>query len=227
MKSKIIKVWRLKTVKKNKWIGMAAVFIMAILIISVYIYKMNISPNSSVSDQRNDGEQTETKKYETEKGSGEAFEVRLRKYGFEVLSLNQNRMEDGSDYIEIELEITNYDGQEQILALNSVCLVIENTAGTETNRVFIENIGDINNEVSGTDYYHYQIPANSSSIEKLFFKINKSELEESARIALHFSPFGTEGAILYGKDENGDVVKIQDTENAADIFIESLLKGEE
>lgn len=48
--------------KKNKWIGMAAVFIMAILIISVYIYKMNISPNSSVSDQRNDGEQTETKK---------------------------------------------------------------------------------------------------------------------------------------------------------------------
>ena len=213
--------------KKNKWIGMAAVFIMAILIISVYIYKMNISPNSSVSDQRNDGEQTETKKYKTEKGSGEAFEVRLRKYGFEVLSLNQNRMEDGSDYIEIELEITNYDGQEQILALNSVCLVIENTDGTETNRVFIENIGDINNEVSGTDYYHYQIPANSSSIEKLFFKINKSELEESARIALHFSPFGTEGAILYGKDENGDVVEIQDTENAADIFIESLLKGEE
>lgn len=213
--------------KKNKWIGMAAVFIMAILIISVYIYKMNISPNSSVSDQRNDGEQTETKKYEIENGSGEAFEVRLRKYGFEVLSLNQNRMEDGSDYIEIELEITNYDGQEQILALNSVCLVIENTDGTETNRVFIENIGDINNEVSGTDYYHYQIPANSSSIEKLFFKINKSELEESARIALHFSPFGTEGAILYGKDENGDVVEIQDTENAADIFIESLLKGEE
>lgn len=213
--------------KKNKWIGMAAVFIMAILIISVYIYKMNISPNSSVSDQRNDGEQTETKKYEIENGSGEAFEVRLRKYGFEVLSLNQNRMEDGSDYIEIELEITNYDGQEQILALNSVCLVIENTDGTETNRVFIENIGDINNEVSGMDYYHYRIPANSSSIEKLFFKINKSELEESARIALHFSPFGTEGAILYGKDENGDVVEIQDTENAADIFIESLLKGEE
>ena len=214
-------------VKKNKWIGMAAVFIMAILIISVYIYKMNISPNSSVSDQRNDGEQTETKKHETENGSGEAFEVRLRKYGFEVLGLNQNRMEDGSDYIEIELEITNYDGKEQVLALNSVCLVIENTDGTETNRVFIENIGDINNEVSGTDYYHYQIPANSSSIEKLFFKINKSELEESARIALHFSPFGTEGAILYGKDENGDVVEIQDTENAADIFIESLLKGEE
>ena len=213
--------------KKNKWIGMAAVFIMAILIISVYIYKMNISPNSSVSDQRNDGEQTETKKHETENGSGEAFEVRLRKYGFEVLSLNQNRMEDGYDYIEIELEITNYDGQEQILALNSVCLVIENTDGTETNRVFIENIGDINNEVSGTDYYHYQIPANSSSIEKLFFKINKSELEESARIALHFSPFGTEGAVLYGKDENGDVVEIQDTENAADILIESLLKGEE
>ena len=214
-------------VKKNKWIGMAAVFIMAILIISVYIYKMNISPNSSVSDQRNDGEQTETKKHETENGSGEVFEVRLRKYGFEVLGLNQNRMEDGSDYIEIELEITNYDGKEQVLALNSVCLVIENTDGTETNRVFIENIGDINNEVSGTDYYHYQIPANSSSIEKLFFKINKSELEESARIALHFSPFGTEGAILYGKDENGDVVEIQDTENAADIFIESLLKGEE
>lgn len=213
--------------KKNKWIGMAAVFIMAILIINVYIYKMNISPNSSAVEQRNDGEQTETKKYEIENGSGEAFEVRLRKYGFEVLSLNQNRMEDGSDYIEIELEITNYDGQEQILALNSVCLVIENTDGTETNRVFIENIGDINNEVSGTDYYHYQIPANSSSIEKLFFKINKSELEESARIALHFSPFGTEGAILYGKDENGDVVEIQDTENAADIFIESLLKGEE
>ena len=214
-------------VKKNKWIGMAAVFIMAILIISVYIYKMNISPNSSVSDQRNDGEQTETKKHETENGSGEVFEVRLRKYGFEVLGLNQNRMEDGSDYIEIELEITNYDGKEQVLALNSVCLVIENTDGTETNRVFIENIGDINNEVSGTDYYHYQIPANSSSIEKLFFKVNKNELEESARIALHFSPFGTEGAILYGKDENGDVVEIQDTENAADIFIESLLKGEE
>lgn len=214
-------------VKKNKWIGMAAVFIMAILIISVYIYKMNISPNSSVSDQRNDGEQTETKKHETENGSGEAFEVRLRKYGFEVLGLNQNRMEDGSDYIEIELEITNYDGKEQVLALNSVCLVIENTDGTETNRVFIENIGDINTEVSGIDYYHYHIPANSSSIEKLFFKVNKNELEESARIALHFSPFGTEGAILYGKDENGDVVEIQDTENAADIFIESLLKGEE
>ena len=213
--------------KKNKWIGMAAVFIMAILIISVYIYKMNISPNSSVSDQRNDGEQTETKKHETENGSGEAFEVRLRKYGFEVLGLNQNRMEDGSDYIEIELEITNYDGKEQVLALNSVCLVIENTDGTETNRVFIENIGDINNEVSGIDYYHYHIPANSSSIEKLFFKVNKNELEESARIALHFSPFGTEGAVLYGKDENGDVVEIQDTENAADIFIESLLKGEE
>lgn len=213
--------------KKNKWIGMAAVFIMAILIISVYIYKMNISPNSSAVEQRNDGEQTETKKYEIENGSGEAFEVRLRKYGFEVLGLNQNRMEDGSDYIEIELEITNYDSKEQVLALNSVCFVIENTDGTETNRVFIENIGDINNEVSGTDYYHYQIPANSSSIEKLFFKINKSELEESARIALHFSPFGTEGAILYGKDENGDVVEIQDTENAADIFIESLLKGEE
>ena len=214
-------------VKKNKWIGMAAVFIMAILIISVYIYKMNISPNSSVSDQRNDGEQTETKKHETENGSGEAFEVRLRKYGFEVLGLNQNMMEDGSDYIEIELEITNYDGKEQVLALNSVCLVIENTDGTETNRVFIENIGDINTEVSGIDYYHYHIPANSSSIEKLFFKVNKNELEESARIALHFSPFGTEGAILYGKDENGDVVEIQDTENAADIFIESLLKGEE
>ena len=214
-------------VKKNKWIGMAAVFIMAILIISVYIYKMNISPNSSVSDQRNDGEQTETKKHETENGSGEVFEVRLRKYGFEVLGLNQNRMEDGSDYIEIELEITNYDGKEQVLALNSVCLVIENTDGTETNRVFIENIGDINTEVSGIDYYHYHIPANSSSIEKLFFKVNKNELEESARIALHFSPFGTEGAILYGKDENGDVVEIQDTENAADIFIESLLKGEE
>lgn len=214
-------------VKKNKWIGMAAVFIMAILIISVYIYKMNISPNSSVSDQRNDGEQTETKKHETENGSGEAFEVRLRKYGFEVLGLNQNRMEDGSDYIEIELEITNYDGKEQVLALNSVCLVIENTDGTETNRVFIENIGDINTEVSGIDYYHYHIPANSSSIEKLFFKVNKNELEESARIALHFSPFGTEGAVLYGKDENGDVVEIQDTENAADIFIESLLKGEE
>ena len=213
--------------KKNKWIGMAAVFIMAILIISVYIYKMNISPNSSVSDQRNDGEQTETKKHETENGSGEAFEVRLRKYGFEVLGLNQNRMEDGSDYIEIELEITNYDGKEQVLALNSVCFVIENTDGTETSRVFIENIGDINNEVSGIDYYHYHIPANSSSIEKLFFKVNKNELEESARIALHFSPFGTEGAILYGKDENGDVVEIQDTENAADIFIESLLKGEE
>lgn len=213
--------------KKNKWIGMAAVFIMAILIISVYIYKMNISPNSSVSDQRNDGEQTETKKHETENGSGEAFEVRLRKYGFEVLGLNQNRMEDGSDYIEIELEITNYDGKEQVLALNSVCLVIENTDGTETNRVFIENIGDINNEVSGIDYYHYHIPANSSSIEKLFFKVNKNELEESARIALHFSPFGTEGAVLYGKDENGDVVEIQDTENAADILIESLLKGEE
>ena len=206
---------------------MAAVFIMAILIISVYIYKMNISPNSSVSDQRNDGEQTETKKHETENGSGEAFEVRLRKYGFEVLGLNQNRMEDGSDYIEIELEITNYDGKEQVLALNSVCLVIENTDGTETNRVFIENIGDINNEVSGIDYYHYHIPANSSSIEKLFFKVNKNELEESARIALHFSPFGTEGAVLYGKDENGDVVEIQDTENAADILIESLLKGEE
>ena len=188
---------------------------------------MNISPNSSVSDQRNDGEQTETKKHETENGSGEAFEVRLRKYGFEVLGLNQNRMEDGSDYIEIELEITNYDGKEQVLALNSVCLVIENTDGTETNRVFIENIGDINNEVSGIDYYHYHIPANSSSIEKLFFKVNKNELEESARIALHFSPFGTEGAILYGKDENGDVVEIQDTENAADILIESLLKGEE
>ena len=213
--------------KKNKWIGMAAVFIMAILIISVYIYKMNISPNSSVSDQRNDGEQTETKKYEIENGSGEAFEVRLRKYGFEVLGLNQNRMEDGSDYIEIELEITNYDSKEQVLALNSVCFVIENTDGTETNRIFIENIGDINNEVSGMDYYHYHIPANSSSIEKLFFKVNKNELEESARIALHFSPFGTEGAILYGKDENGDVVEIQDTENAADIFIESLLKGEE
>ena len=213
--------------KKNKWIGMAAVFIMAILIISVYIYKMNISPNSSVSDQRNDGEQTETKKHETENGSGEAFEVRLRKYGFEVLGLNQNRMEDGSDYIEIELEITNYDGKEQVLALNSVCLVIENTDRTETNRVFIENIGDINNEVSGIDYYHYHIPANSSSIEKLFFKVNKNELEESARIALHFSPFGTEGAVLYGKDENGDVVEIQDTENAADILIESLLKGEE
>lgn len=213
--------------KKNKWIGMAAVFIMAILIISVYIYKMNISPNSSAVDQRNDGEQTETKKYEIENGSGEAFEVRLRKYGFEVLSLNQNRMEDGSDYIEIELEITNYDSKEQVLALNSVCFVIENTDGTETNRIFIENIGDINNEVSGMDYYHYRIPANSSSIEKLFFKVNKNELEESARIALHFSPFGTEGAILYGKDENGDVVEIQDTENAADIFIESLLKGEE
>ena len=169
--------------KKNKWIGMAAVFIMAILIISVYIYKMNISPNSSVSDQRNDGEQTETKKYETEKGSGEAFEVRLRKYGFEVLSLNQNRMEDGSDYIEIELEITNYDGQEQILALNSVCLVIENTDGTETNRVFIENIGDINNEVSGTDYYHYQIPANSSSIEKLFaFTLSDEVLDEFGKV---------------------------------------------
>lgn len=213
--------------KKNKWIGMAAVFIMAILIISVYIYKMNISPNSSVADQRNDGEQTETKKHETENGSGEVFEVRLRKYGFEVLGLNQNSMEDGSDYIEIELEITNYDGKEQVLALNSVCFVIENTDGTETSRVFIENIGDINNEVSGIDYYHYHIPANSSSIEKLFFKVNKNELEESARIALHFSPFGTEGAILYGKDENGDVVEIQDTENAADIFIESLLKGEE
>lgn len=213
--------------KKNKWIGMAAVFIMAILIISVYIYKMNISPNSSAVDQRNDGEQTETKKYEIENGSGEAFEVRLRKYGFEVLGLNQNRMEDGSDYIEIELEITNYDSKEQVLALNSVCFVIENTDGTETNRIFIENIGDINNEVSGMDYYHYRIPANSSSIEKLFFKVNKNELEESARIALHFSPFGTEGAILYGKDENGDVVEIQDTENAADIFIESLLKGEE
>lgn len=213
--------------KKNKWIGMAAVFIMAILIISVYIYKMNISPNSSAVEQRNDGEQTETKKYEIENGSGEAFEVRLRKYGFEVLGLNQNRMEDGSDYIEIELEITNYDSKEQVLALNSVCFVIENTDGTETNRIFIENIGDINNEVSGIDYYHYHIPANSSSIEKLFFKVNKNELEESARIALHFSPFGTEGAILYGKDENGDVVEIQDTENAADIFIESLLKGEE
>lgn len=213
--------------KKNKWIGMAAVFIMAILIINVYIYKMNISPNSSAVEQRNDGEQTETKKYEIENGSGEAFEVRLRKYGFEVLSLNQNRMEDGSDYIEIELEITNYDSKEQVLALNSVCFVIENTDGTETNRIFIENIGDINNEVSGMDYYHYRIPANSSSIEKLFFKVNKNELEESARIALHFSPFGTEGAILYGKDENGDVVEIQDTENAADIFIESLLKGEE
>lgn len=213
--------------KKNKWIGMAAVFIMAILIISVYIYKMNISPNSSAVEQRNDGEQTETKKYEIENGSGEAFEVRLRKYGFEVLGLNQNRMEDGSDYIEIELEITNYDSKEQVLALNSVCFVIENTDGTETNRIFIENIGDINNEVSGMDYYHYRIPANSSSIEKLFFKVNKNELEESARIALHFSPFGTEGAILYGKDENGDVVEIQDTENAADIFIESLLKGEE
>lgn len=213
--------------KKNKWIGMAAVFIMAILIINVYIYKMNISPNSSAVEQRNDGEQTETKKYEIENGSGEAFEVRLRKYGFEVLGLNQNRMEDGSDYIEIELEITNYDSKEQVLALNSVCFVIENTDGTETNRIFIENIGDINNEVSGMDYYHYRIPANSSSIEKLFFKVNKNELEESARIALHFSPFGTEGAILYGKDENGDVVEIQDTENAADIFIESLLKGEE
>ena len=206
---------------------MAAVFIMAILIINVYIYKMNISPNSSAVEQRNDGEQTETKKYEIENGSGEAFEVRLRKYGFEVLGLNQNRMEDGSDYIEIELEITNYDSKEQVLALNSVCFVIENTDGTETNRIFIENIGDINNEVSGMDYYHYRIPANSSSIEKLFFKVNKNELEESARIALHFSPFGTEGAILYGKDENGDVVEIQDTENAADIFIESLLKGEE
>lgn len=213
--------------KKNKWIGMAAVFIMAILIISVYIYKMNISPNSSVADQRNDCEQTETKKHETENGSGEVFEVRLRKYGFEVLGLNQNSMEDGSDYIEIELEITNYDSKEQVLALNSVCFVIENADGTETNRVFIENIGDINNEVSGIDYYHYRIPANSSSIEKLFFKVNKNELKESARIALHFSPFGTEGAILYGKDENGDVVEIQDTENAADIFIESLLKGEE
>ena len=46
-------------------------------------------------------------------------------------------------------------------------------------------------------------------------------------MALHFSPFGTEGAVIYGKNEKGETVEIMDTDNVADIYLNSLLERNE
>ena len=153
--------------------------------------------------------------------------VSLRNYDFEVKKTDYHQNESESNYLEVQLIITNNALEEKVMALNSISLVIQDSSGKEIKRFQLDNVNDVGAEKVGIDYFHHTIPAHETSEVKLFYLIEDDVLQQRNKVALHFSPFGTEGAVIYGKNEKGETVEIMDTDNVADIYLNSLLERNE
>ena len=218
--------------KKGKGAGIVIGLIMIVIIIIGGVHKkvFNCPENNRVIRESTDNQAESTKEtmQRTEYENKDAqSKVSLRNYDFEVKKTDYHRNESESNYLEVQLIITNNALEEKVMSLNSISLIIYDSEGNEIERFQLGNVNDVDAKKVGIDYFHHMIPANEASEVKLFYLIDDDVMQEGNRVALHFSPFGTEGAVIYGKNEKGETVEIMDTDNVADIYLNSLLERNE
>ena len=211
--------------KKGKGAGIVIGLIMIVIIIIGGVHKkvFNCPENNRVIREFTDN-QAESSKETMQRTESK---VSLRNYDFEVKKTDYHQNESESNYLEVQLIITNNALEEKVMALNSISLVIQDSSGKEIKRFQLDNVNDVGAEKVGIDYFHHTIPAHETSEVKLFYLIEDDVLQQRNKVALHFSPFGTEGAVIYGKNEKGETVEIMDTDNVADIYLNSLLERNE
>lgn len=218
--------------KKGKGAGIIIGLIMIVIIIIGGVYKkvFNCPENNRVIRESMDNQvesSKETMRRTEYENKDDQSKVSLRNYDFEVKKTDYHQNESGSNYLEVQLIITNNALEEKVMSLNSVSLIIYDSEGNEIERFQLSNVNDVDAEKVGIDYFHHMIPANEMSEVKLFYLIDDDVMQKENRVALHFSPFGTEGAVIYGKNEKGETVEIMDTDNVADIYLNSLLERNE
>lgn len=217
--------------KKSRNIGIVFGLIMIVIIILGSMYKKWFGPidnNSTLKESvvpENESLQ-ETTYQKTVESDGSA-KASLRNYDFEVKEVSFHQNENESNYLEIWLIITNHASVEEVMALNSISLIKEDSEGNELEQFQLNNINDINAEKTEGDYFHYSILPNESSEVKLFYQINSDGSQQENEWFLHFNPFGTEGAIMHGKNEKGEIVEITDTDNVTNIYLNPLIEVDE
>ena len=218
--------------KKGKGAGIIIGLIMIVIIIIGGVHKkvFNCPENNRVIRESMDNQaesSKETMRRTEYENKDDQSKVSLRNYDFEVKKTDYHQNESESNYLEVQLIITNNALEEKVMALNSISLVIQDSSGKEIKRFQLDNVNDVGAEKVGIDYFHHTIPAHETSEVKLFYLIEDDVLQQRNKVALHFSPFGTEGAVIYGKNEKGETVEIMDTDNVADIYLNSLLERNE
>ena len=216
--------------KKRRVVGLVVGVVMIAIIIIGGVHKkiFNWSDNNesilkSADDQMESSGETMSEMESDNEDS--QSKVSLRNYDFEVVQAEY--VQDEADYLEIELLITNHSEEESVLSLNNISLKIEDLDGNEIKRIPLENVNSVDADKGGVDYFHHTVPGNGSSEVRLFFMADKGTIKEEGRVALHFNPFGTEGSVIFGKNEKGEQVEITDTGNVADIYIDKLMEENE
>lgn len=210
----------------QKNIGAFAIVVMLIIIIAIY-FNANIQKkrNEPMIHSQTSVEESKTSAEETYTGA--TFEASLRSYHFEVTDVHTIETNDGTQYLALDLKISNRNDSEQILALNSISLIIKDENDNSQQSITIANRSDLSQTIIGNDYYHCVVSPKSSAEETLFYPFDWNNFSENSHLVLHFNPYGTENAVLFGKDTNGNIIEIKDNENTADIFIEALLDGDD
>lgn len=218
--------------KKSRGVGIVLGLMMISIIIIGGVHKkvFNRLENSGVIEESTNNktesakEMTQNNEYENKEDQSKAS---LRNYDFEVKEADYHQDENESNYLEVRLMITNHDPEDQVMALNSISLIIQDSVGKEIERFELDNVNDVDAQKVGIDYFHHTIPAREASEVKLFYLIEDDVLQQGNKVALHFNPFGTEGAVIHGKNEKGEMVEIMDTNNVADIYLNLWLERNE
>lgn len=210
--------------KKKSWVGIISIGIM--VIISSFFYLNFKGMRQSLEYKGYDNIEVKETMYQKENDVNElrSFSASIRNYMFEVskVSFSFNKK-----YIVVDLMITNNYSEEKTMGLNSISLVNIDTEGNEIDRISVKYVNNPEEEISAPDYYHYTIASGECSAVRLYFIADTLDYGDGCKVALHFNPFGTEGSVIRGKKQNGEIVEFIDTDNVADIYIESLLKGAE
>jgi hypothetical protein len=169
--------------KKGKGAGIVIGLIMIVIIIIGGVHKkvFNCPENNRVIREFTDN-QAESSKETMQRTEYEnkdtQSKVSLRNYDFEVKKTDYHQNESESNYLEVQLIITNNALEEKVMALNSISLVIQDSSGKEIKRFQLDNVNDVGAEKVGIDYFHHTIPAHETSEVKLFYLIEDDVLQQ-------------------------------------------------
>ena len=175
------------------------------------------------------GAETETKtdteaKTETDT---ETAGVDIRNWNFTVNRIAIGEGDSEAGEIGIHLTITNHAAQEAHLTLNSIYMDVKDVSGSLIERVKPDHYDGGDKARNSLEYFHYDVPSGDSRTIVLYYPIEKDGINvKDCQYLLHFNPFGTEGAVLRGKDGDGNVIEFEDTGNVGDININGLIEGE-
>lgn len=144
--------------KKGKGAGIVIGLIMIVIIIIGGVHKkvFNCPENNRVIRESTDNQAESTKEtmQRTEYENKDAqSKVSLRNYDFEVKKTDYHRNESESNYLEVQLIITNNALEEKVMSLNSISLIIYDSEGNEIERFQLGNVNDVDAKKVGIDYF--------------------------------------------------------------------------